>query len=265
MRLLLSRLEKLYKILPPILLRDLKERYAGSVLGIFWAFLQPLLLVLLFWLVFSQILKVRIPSDTGDVPFIAFLLSGLLPWFAFQDGVMRGTTSILDKRHIIKKVIFPSNVFPLSAVLSSFIHHGIGILLFLVVFFIWKGELSHSQLIFIPLLFCLQILLASGLALFFSSIAVYVRDITQVLGFVFQLIFYTSTILYPLTAVPESLKKIILLNPVTSLAEAYHSLILYDRYPDIYGIGYLVVITILAVLLGIYTFRRLKRGFSDVL
>jgi len=265
MKLLLSRLEKLFKILPPLLLRDLKERYAGSVLGIFWAFLQPLLLVLLYWLVFAQILKIRIPSDTGDIPFIAFLLSGLLPWFAFQDGVMRGASSILDRRHIVKKVIIPSDVFPLSAVISSFIHYGIGILFFLVGFFIWKGTISYQQILLIPAILFLQVLFASGLAILFASLAVYVRDILQVLSFAFQLIFYTSTILYPLSAVPESLRLIILLNPITSLSEAYHNLILYNKYPDIYSICYLFLIAILSLIIGFYTFRKLKKGFSDVL
>lgn len=262
---MLSNLRKLYKLLPPLILRDIQERYAGSTLGISWAFLQPILLISLYYMVFSQILKIRVPSDTGDVPFIAFLLSGLLPWFALQDGIMRGASSILDRRHIIKKVIFPAYVFPLAAVLSSFVHHAVGILLFLAVFFIWKGGILPFQFVFIFSLLCLQILLASGLALLFSSLSVYLRDIVQVLGFAFQLIFYSSTILYPLAVVPERLQFIILLNPVTSLAEAYHDLILYDRLPDIHGIGYLIFVTAVSVFAGIYTFRKLKSGFSDVL
>lgn len=262
---MLNKLIKLYKLLPPLLFRDIKERYAGSIFGIFWTVLQPILLITLYWLVFSQILKIRIPSDTGDVPFLAFLLSGVLPWFALQDGIMRGSSSILDRRHIIKKVNFPAYIFPLSAVLSSFIHYAIGILIFLIVFFIWKGSVLPLQIFFIFLMLCLQILLASGLALLFSSLSVYIRDIVQMLGFFFQLIFYSSTILYPLSVVPERLQFIILLNPVTALAEAYHDLILYDRFPDFYSIGYLILITNLSVLGGIYTFRKLKNGFSDVL
>ena len=90
--------------------RDIKERYAGSVFGILWTFLQPFLFILLYWLVFSQILKIRIRADTGEIPFIAFLLSGLLPWFVLQEGVVKGASSIIDKRHVIKKVIFPLQI-----------------------------------------------------------------------------------------------------------------------------------------------------------
>ena len=262
---MLGRIKKLYKLLPPLLLRDIKERYAGSVIGVFWTFLQPLLFILLYWLVFSQIMRIRIQTDTGEVPFFAFLLSGLLPWFAFQEGVMRGASSILDKRHVIKKVIFPTELFPLSSVISAFIHNGVGILIFLCGFFMWKGNISIQQISFIMVLLFLQILLTSGLSLLFSALSVYIRDIIQVLGVVFQAIFYMSTILYPITSVPETLKTFIKLNPVTALAEAYHNTILYGRCPEIRDMIYLLFFTIGALIVGIYTFRKLKRGFADVL
>jgi ABC-type polysaccharide/polyol phosphate export permease len=262
---MLGRIKKLYKLLPPLLLRDIKERYAGSVIGVFWTFLQPLLFILLYWLVFAQILRIRIHTDTGEVPFFAFLLSGLLPWFALQEGVMRGASSILEKRHVIKKVIFPTELFPLSSVMSAFIHHGVGIVVFLLVFFIWKGNISIQQISFIMVLLFLQILLTSGLSLLFSSLSVYIRDIIQILGVAFQMIFYMTTILYPITAVPKKLKIIVLLNPFTSLIEAYHNTIIYGRCPEFKDMIYLLFFTICAVIGGIYIFRKLKRGFADVL
>lgn len=265
MIIMIERIKKLYKLLPPLLLRDIKERYAGSAIGVFWTFLQPLLFILVYWLVFSQIMRIRIQTDTGEIPFIAFLLSGLLPWFALQEGVLRGASSILEKRHVIKKVIFPAELFPLSSVMSAFIQQGIGIVIFLSVFFIWKGNVSILQISLIIGLLSLQILLTSGLSLLFSSLSVYIRDIIQVLGVAFQVIFYVSTILYPITSVPKKLRIIVLLNPVSSLAEAYHNVILYGRYPEMNGMIYLLIVTIVIVFAGIYTFRRLKRGFADVL
>ena len=261
----IEQIKKLYKLLPPLLLRDIKERYAGSTIGIFWTFLQPLLFILLYWMVFSQILKIRIQADTGEVPFLAFLLSGLLPWFALQDGVVRGASSIVDKRHVIKKVIFPAELFPLSSVVSSLIHHGVGIIVFLIVFFLWEGSISILQIFFIITLLFIQILLASGLSLFFSAVSVYIRDIIQVIGVAFQVLFYVSPILYPLSSVPEKFRFFIFLNPATPLAEAYHNVILYDRLPGTGGMIYLNIITIAAVISGVYIFRKLKRGFADVL
>lgn len=265
MTIMLNKLKKLYKLLPPLILRDIHERYAGSVIGILWTFLQPLLFIAVYWLVFSEILRIRIHTDTGEIPFIVFLLSGLLPWFALQEGVLRGTSSIIDKRNVIKKVIFPSELFPLSSVLSAFIHHALGFLIFLIGFFVWRGEVSMFQIASILAILLLQILLASGLALLFSSLCVYLRDIAHILNIGFQVLFYISTILYPLTAVPEKLRTFVFLNPVTSLAESYHNIILYNRHPEIEHLSYLLVITTASVIAGVYTFRKLKKGFSDVL
>lgn len=265
MGIMIDRIKKLYKLLPPLLLRDIKEKYAGSVIGIFWTLLQPLLFILLYWLVFSQIMRIRIQTDTGEIPFIAFLLSGLLPWFAFQDGVLRGASSIVEKRHIIRKVIFPAELFPLSSVMSAFIHHGIGIIVFLFAFFLWRGHVSAIQLSAVIGLLSLQILLTSGLSLLLSSLSVYLRDITQVLGVAVQMIFYMSTILYPITSVPKQLRLFILLNPVTSLTEAFHNVILYGKSPGTGNIIYLTVVTAASLVSGIYLFRKLKKGFADVL
>jgi ABC-type polysaccharide/polyol phosphate export permease len=261
----MSKIKKLYKLLPPLLTRDIKERYAGSLIGVFWTVLQPVLFILLYWIVFSQIMKIRVQHDTGDVPFFVFLLSGILPWFAFQEGVIRGASSILEKRHLIKKVIFPLELFPLSSVLSSFIQYGIGMVIFISVYFFWKGDVSLFQIFYIVLLIVLQILLASGLSLIFSALAVYLRDITQILVVAFQALFYISTILYPLTAVPGSLKIFVQLNPITAMAEAYHNAILYNRAPELYDTIYLIGFTLTAVVSGIWVFRKLKRGFADVL
>jgi lipopolysaccharide transport system permease protein len=115
------------------------------------------------------------------------------------------------------------------------------------------------------MLLCIQVLIVSGLSLFLSSLSVYVRDVIQVLGVALQVVFYTSTILYPLNAVPGKLKYIVLLNPMTALAEAYHKTILYDSFPDYKGFLYLIVVMIASVTAGIFVFRKLKKGFADVL
>ncbi len=256
---------KLFKLLPPLLSRDIKERYAGSVFGLLWTFIQPVLFIVLYWLVFAKILKIRIHTNTGEIPFFVFMLSGLLPWFAFQDGVFRGASSIIDKRHVIKKVIFPVELFPLSSVVSSFIHYSFGIILFISAYFIWKGEVSVIRIIIFILLLCIQILFTSGLSLLLSSLSVYIRDIIHILGVALQVIFYMSTILYPLSAVPEKLKIIIMINPVTVLTEAYHDVILYNKYPEIFMLSYLLLTTFSIFIAGVFLFRKLKKGFADVL
>jgi len=261
----MTKLMKLYKLLPPLLMRDIKERYAGSAIGVFWTFMQPLLFILLYWLVFSQIIKMRIHTDTGEIPFFAFLLSGLLPWFALSEGIVRGASSIVEKGYIIKRVLYPSELFPISAVLSSFIHHGIGFLVFLVVYFVSRGGIALFQIPAIGGLLLLQLMLTIGFSLFLSALSVYLRDILQILGIAFQALFYLTTILYPMTSVPKSLRRFIDLNPFTSLIEGYHNVILYGKYPEVSHIFYIFLTTVIAMLSGVFIFRKLKKGFADVL
>jgi ABC-type polysaccharide/polyol phosphate export permease len=261
----IEKIIKVYKLLPPLLARDIKEKYAGSLLGIFWTLLQPLLYIFLYWVVFSQIIKMKIQTDAGDVPFFAFLLSGILPWFAFQEGITRGASSIIEKRHVIKKVMFPVYLFPLSSVMSAFINYGIGIVLFLSAYFLWKGDVSVLQVILILCLMILQIVFTSGLSLLFSALSVYIRDIVQFLGVALQVMFYLSTILYPLNSVPEKLKIVVYLNPFTALSEAYHSVILHGSLPETWSMIYLPAATVLAAVTGVWTFKKLKSGFADVL
>jgi len=260
-----EKIRKTYKLLPPLLVRDIKEKYAGSLLGIFWTVLQPLLYIVLYWVVFSQIIKIKVQTNTGDVPFFAFLLSGILPWFAFQEGITSGASSIIEKRHVIKKVIFPVYLFPLSSIMSAFVHYGIGIVIFLSAYFFWKGDVSVLQIICIFCLMILQIVFSSGLSLMFSALSVYIRDIIQFLGVAFQVLFYLSTILYPLSSVPEKLKLIVYLNPFTPLSEAYHSVILHGSLPETWSMIYLLTATFLSAVTGVWVFKKLKPGFTDVL
>lgn len=259
------KLKKLYRLLPPLLLRDIKERYAGSIIGVFWTFIQPLLLMLVFWLVFSQIIKVRISIETGEIPYLPFLLSGLLPWFALQEGVIRGASSIVEKGFIIKRVFYPSELFPISAALSSFIHHGTGLVIFLLIFFTYKGGIALFQIPALMFLLFLQLMLTIGFSLFLSALSVYLRDIIQILGVIFQALFYLTTILYPMASVPKGLKTVVGMNPFTSLIEGYHSVILYGSYPEISDMLYLSTFVVIALVSGVFTFRKLKRGFADVL
>ncbi|MCG2720928.1 MAG: ABC transporter permease [Thermodesulfovibrionales bacterium] len=260
-----EKIKKLYKLLPPLVVRDIKEKYAGSSIGVFWTFIQPLLVILLFWLVFSKIMKIRIPAGTGDFPYLPFLLSGLLPWFALSDGITRGASSIVDRAYIIKKVYFPPELLTVSVVISSLIHHGVGFLIFLTAYFIITGSISMLQITFLIILLGVQFLLTVGLALILASLVVYIRDILQILGVVLQALFYLSTILYPISAVPETLRKIIVVNPFTALIEGYHQVILYGKAPELFHLISLGVAVAVSLFAGRMLFRRLKQGFADVL
>lgn len=243
--------------------RDIRERYAGSYLGIMWSFLYPIFFMLVYWFVFSKIMRFKGP--TSDDSYLPFLLSGLFPWFAIQEGIIRGTSSIVEKGYIIKKILLPHELFPISANVSALIHHGIGFVIFLVSYSLWKGLLSFEVFFFLPVMVIIQLIFSIGWSLLLSSIAVYFRDLIQIIGIVLQGIFFLSPILYPQSAFPKGLEFIANLNPLTPLLEGYRTVIIFGKLPEPSGILYFFAFSLIVAVIGLFTFRRLKTGFADVL
>lgn len=246
-----------------IVSRDIKERYAGSYLGLFWSFLYPLFFLVVYWFVFSKVIHIRVSASDGS--YLPFLFAGLFPWYAIQDGIIRGTTSIIEKGYVIKKVLLPHELFPLSANISALIHHGIGFAAFLLIYFIWKGIPSFEGLFFFPLLFLLQLIFSFGWSLLLSSIAVYFRDMVQVISIAMQGIFFLSPILYPPSSLPKQFETITKLNPLTPLMEGYRTIIIQGKMPELQGLLYFTAFTAIITLIGFFVFRKLKAGFVDVL
>lgn len=264
---LIQRLPGALRLFPPFVGRELREQYAGSFLGILWSILQPLLFILLYWWVFAAIMRIRFPegSTLADTPFIVFLLSALLPWFAFQEGLTRATSAILNRRDVVRKVHFPVQVFPLAAAAAAFVVHASSYLLFLTAFALWQGGLSMSAWWAVTVLWSLQFAVTAGLGLLLASFAVYLRDIQQVLGLLLAVIFYTAPILYPLSQVPSEFHSLIRLNPFTAFAESYHGAVLSGVWPEPAVLAGLCFFAIGVLVAGIYVFRRLEPGFADVL
>jgi ABC-type polysaccharide/polyol phosphate export permease len=246
-----------------IVSRDIRERYAGSYLGFLWSFLYPIFFLVIYWFIFSKVIRIRV--SVSDESYLPFLFAGLFPWYAIQDGIIRGTTSIVEKGYVIKKVLLPHELFPLSANISALIHHSIGFAIFLLIYFIWKGIPSFEGLLFFPFLYCLQLIFSFGWSLLLSSIAVYFRDLVQVIGIALQGVFFLSPILYPPSALPRQFELIMRLNPLVPLMEGYRVIIIQGRTPDLSGLLYFTAFTTTIFLLGLVVFRKLKAGFVDVL
>ena len=255
------------RLFRPFIGRELREQYAGSVLGVVWSLLQPALYILLYWWVFAAIMRIRLPENSAlaDTPFIAFLLSALLPWFAFQDGLIRATSAILNRRDVVCKIHFPVKVFPLAATAAAFIAHGFSYVLFLAAFALWQGGISLTAMSAVIALLTLQLMLTAGLGLLLAAVTVYLRDIAQVLGLVLAVMFYTAPILYPLSLVPERFHGLVQCNPFAIFAEAYHGAVLAGVWPTPMTLVLLVLLAVGALAAGTYVFRRLEPGFVDVL
>ena len=249
-----SRLWDLYRyrvLVQSLVLRELKARYRGSVLGFLWSFLNPLLLMGVYTLVFS--VYMRNPMEHYAV----FLFCGLLPWLWFATSLSNGAASITAGGHLLKKVAFPAEILPVVAVLHNLINFILGIPILLLFILAFGRSLAPSLAAF-PVVVLIQWILTTGIVLVLAALNVYLRDIEQVLGNLLTLLFFMTPILYPLSLVPEAYRPFLLLNPLAPLMLAYQDIFYYGRFPHW---GHLAILGLLAVLvfwLGYVIFDRFR-------
>jgi lipopolysaccharide transport system permease protein len=250
-------------LLRELVKRDFQGRYAGSMLGFAWSFVQPLWLLLLFTFVFSTVLKIRI-VDAGNPGghFAAFLFSGLLPWIAIQEGVLRSSTSITDNSVLVKKLRFPAEILVVGVVLAALLHEAIAAAVFLVVLAV-IGDFAWGGLPMLLLALPLQIIFTLGLGLLLSAVQVFFRDTAQLLTMLFAGWFYLTPIVYSLGSVPARLRPWIELNPLTPLVELYRQAFLRGHMAVAPGTGALAVSAVVLLCAGFWLFRRLKVAFVD--
>jgi lipopolysaccharide transport system permease protein len=248
-------------LLKELVKRDFQGRYAGSALGLVWSFLQPLWMLLLFTFVFSTVMKISLAgARTGH--FAIFLFSGLLPWLALQEGVMRSSTAITDNSSLVKKLRFPAEILVLAVVLAALLHEAIAAAIFLGVL-AFLGELKVGGLPLLLLALPLQIALTLGLGLLLSAVNVFFRDIAQVLGMVFTGWFYLTPIVYPATLVPESLRSWVALNPHAHFSERFREA--FTGAASFGGSDVVVVLACVALAAGgFWFFRRLSPYFEEL-
>ena len=247
-----------------LVLRDVKSRYVGSAMGFFWAVINPLIMLGVFFFVFATIFKQRVASG-GEGNFFLFMFCGLWPWFAFSEGVSRSSYSIIENAHFIKKVVFPSEVLVISTVLSSFVQQVIGFLLFFALL-LAMGQLRNPlYLLLLPAVFVLQLAFTVGLGWLLSSLTVFVRDVAQVTGACLLVWLYMTPIFYPANLVPPGFHFVLVANPMHHLLSLYRSLILGGRLPDPVGVLYVGIMAAGAFWVGSRVFGHLKGTFADFL
>jgi ABC-type polysaccharide/polyol phosphate export permease len=248
-------------LLRELVKRDFQGRYAGSLLGFVWSMVQPLWLLLLFTFVFSTVMKTT-PLGVRTGHFGVFLFSGLLPWLAVQEGVLRASTAITDNASLVKKLRFPSEILVLAVVLAALLHEAIAALVFLVVL-AWVGELSWAGLPLLLLAVPLQIALTLGLGLLLSPVHVFFRDTAQLIGMVLTAWFYLTPIVYPLALVPDGFRRWLALNPLTPLVGLYRQAFLGGGLEGVPGTGFLALAAAVLLSAGFWLFARLKPTFAD--
>jgi lipopolysaccharide transport system permease protein len=249
-------------LLREMVVRDIRARYAGSSLGLAWAFAQPLLWMFLYTGVFGLIL--RAPLEPGFANFPEFLMAGLLPWMAFHEGVFRSATALTDNAAMVKKTVFPLETLVLSVVLAAVVNEVIALAIY-AVFVAMLGHLSAPWLLLAVPALLAQILLTFGLGCVAATLTTFVRDTAHVLGIGLTVVFYATPIVYPESLVPSSFRPILRANPLTHLTEWYRLAFTLHSPPPAGSILFVAVCAVGSALLGAALFSRARPHFADVI
>jgi lipopolysaccharide transport system permease protein len=263
-RYFLQNLVERRTLLAQLVRRDFEKRFVGSAAGWVWGVIHPLVLLLSWTFVFDWCLKVRLGTREVTQNYTIFLFCGFLPWLLLQDTVQRSATSLLENASLITKTVFPSEIVPLSVFLSSLIHHLIGVALAVAAIAIWLNHFG-PMILLLPVYMALVGLLAVGIGWVVAALQVYVRDTAQVLVVVLTLWFWTTPIFIPEEQYPAQLRFLIAANPMACVVRGYREALLSYRLPEPQQLAIVALYAVAAFFLGGLFFRRLKRGFADVL
>lgn len=244
--------------------RELAARYRGSVLGMLWTLLTPIVMIAIFTIIFSGIFKAKFGDSTSQWDYALYLFCGLLPWNAFQEAVQLSSTTIVGHANLVKRVVFPLETLPISLSLAAVANQLFGTIVLLVAIALLRHEV-HSTLIFLPVILIPQLIVMLGFAWFVASVGVFIRDIVQGIGLVLMAWMYLTPIIYPESLVPVAYRRAISLNPFTALVRNYRRILLEGAPPDWAGLAYFAGFGAAVFVLGYWWFARSRKNFADVI
>lgn len=237
--------------------KDLRGRYKGSVLGFLWTFINPILQLVIYTIVFSTIMR------AGIERYYLFLFVALIPWLFFSTALTGGASCILNQKDMVKKIYFPREVLPIAHVTSCFVNMLFCFIIIFAVVFISGIGINLTAVIYLPLIFIVQYILALGVAMFSSAITVYFRDFEHILGIVTMGWMYLTPIMYSTDMIPAECKSLFLLNPMTPIIIAYRDILYYKSAPQMSYVFSSLIMGIIMLLIGIIVFSALKKHFAE--
>lgn len=259
-----QRAANYWRIARHFAVRELRERFLGSLSGAAWALLAPVLQLLVLLLVFGVILKVRLP-DADPNTFLPFLVTGLWPWVAFSEGLLRGMGAIVERSALISKVAMPRSALVLAPVLASFALNGVGFVAVLLVIAAFGYPVDLGGIAQAVPYWILLAAFAFGLALALSTLRVFVPDAAHVVPQLTSLWFYLTPIFYPISIIPARLRDAVEANPMTAYTSLFRHALVGEPVALLPTLGVALGGALLALLVGGYMFRRAARHFEDFL
>lgn len=236
--------------------RDLRGKYKGSVLGFAWTFINPLLQLAVYTMVFSVVMR------SGIDKYYIFLFVALIPWIAMSSSVIGGSTCIIGQQNLVTKIHFPRQVLPITTVTTSFVNMLLCMVVVLAVCFFAIG-LNFAVLWYLIPVILVEYALAMGIAFLVSGLTVYFRDLEHILGIAVMAWQFLSPVMYSVEMVPESLQGIFRLNPMTSVITAYRQILYYKAAPDLSTMVTAVGMAAFFLVVGWFAFKALERHFAE--
>ncbi|CAN5634527.1 ABC transporter permease [soil metagenome] len=244
-------------LLRNLVLKDLKLKYRGSVFGVVWSLLNPLLMIVVYTIAFTHILQIRTEG------FVFYLMLGILSWTFFAGSLSGSTGSIADNGGLVKSVFFPRAILPAAGVLFNLSQYLLTIVVFLPVMLLYYGVTPAAPMLLFPVFVALQALFTIGLALILATAAAFFRDVRHLVDVALAVLFWTTPILYELRQIPERLQLPILLSPLSPFVEAYHQMFYYRVWPGPLTWGLALGYTMAALAIGLLLIVRYEERLSE--
>ena len=246
--------------------REVVGRYKGSVLGLAWSLLTPILMLAVYTFVFSVVFKARwgTDGDESKTQFALVLFVGMIVHGLFAEVLNRAPGLIVSNVNYVKKVVFPLDALPVIAMGASLFHAGISLTVLLIAFALFNGYL-HWTVVFIPFVLLPLVVLTLGVAWIFASLGVFLRDVGQTVGIITTMMLFLAPIFYPVAALPEEVRPLIMANPLTFIIEEARGVVILGRMPDWAGLGIYTLVATSVACTGFAWFQKTRKGFADVL
>jgi lipopolysaccharide transport system permease protein len=246
--------------------REVIGRYRGSAMGLAWSFFNPIFMLLVYTFVFSEVFKARwsVVGDESKTQFALVLFVGMIVLSLFSEVINRSPGLILSNVNYVKKVIFPIEILPIIAMGAALFHSFISLTVLLTAFALFNSYL-HWTVAFIPLVLLPLVILTLGFSWILASLGVFIRDVAQTIGLVTTVLMFLSPVFYPITAVPERFRQIIMANPLTFIIEQAREVLIWGHTPNWVGLGIYTLVAIVVAWLGYAWFQKTRKGFADVL
>ncbi|MEJ7615637.1 MAG: ABC transporter permease [Pyrinomonadaceae bacterium] len=261
---LLWELPGRWELVATLTRRELAVKYRGSLLGVSWVIVTPVVMIAIYTFIFAEIFGARFGAAGTSLDYALYLFCGLLPWNAFQEALQNSAQTIVAHANLVKRVRFPLETLPLAQTLVAHVTQLFGTVALIVAILVIRRQL-HPTLLWLPVLLLPQLMLTMGAAWLVASLGVFLRDTAQTLALALVAWMFLTPIIYPEAIVPERYRAWIALNPFTPLVRNYRYVVLDGRAPDWAGMAYFAIFACLVFSGGYWWFARTRKSFADVL